>query len=200
MRIQDDEHGRLGIAGVDLAGALGRRRDPPATDHGSGRRRRRRGRPDGSPSLSLVRGPWEVRLVRVDALASAAERGSRCASAAGRSPATRRRRTSTAAQPSSSTERLRSSIRSVARRRHGRDRIASRREPARRRTPSFPGIDHPVAAGAWVAALVELSGAPAAATHDVSVSLDERDGATTVTATWPDGLVTMSRLADPGPA
>ena len=77
--------------------------------------------------------------------------------------------------------------------------IASRRDASPLGADAVvPYLDHPLAAGEWVVALVELSGAPAASTHDASVSLDERDGAITVTATWPDGLVTKSRLADTG--
>ena len=44
--------------------------DPGGRDHGEGRPGPVDGRPAGSPSYSIVRGPWELRLSRVDALAA----------------------------------------------------------------------------------------------------------------------------------
>ena len=49
-------------------------------------------------------------------------------------------------------------------------------------TGNVPYLDYPLAAGEWVAALVELSGAPVAPADDVSLSLDEREGAAKVVA------------------
>ena len=147
---------------------------------------------------SLVRGPWELRLVRVDALASSADGLILRVGGwplAGDAPAT----DVDGREAVVRTARLRSGIRSL--RGRGTAATASRRDASPLGADAVvPYLDHPLAAGEWVVALVELSGAPAASTHDASVSLDERDGATTVTVTWPDGLVTTSRLADPGTA
>ena len=147
---------------------------------------------------SLVRGPWELRLARADALTSTAEglvlrvggwplAGDRPSTDVDGHEAVVR------------TARLRSSIRSL--RGHGTASAATRRDASPLGADVVvPYLDHPLAAGEWVAALVELSGSPAPSTRDAFVSLDALDGATTVTATWPDGLVTKSRLADPGAA
>ena len=197
VRIQDDEHGRLGIA-ASTSRAHWLTPRPAVHRHGSGI--------DGDVEIaarltvhSLVRGPWEVRLVRVDELETTATGLVLRVGGwplAGDGPASHVQ----GAEAVVSTDRLRSGIRSLLG--EGIAATASRRDASPLGADAVvPHIDYPLASGEWVATLVELSGAPAAATtHEVSVSLDERDGATTVTATWPDGLVTMSRLADPGPA
>ncbi len=196
VRIQDDEHGRLGIA-ASTSQAHWLTPRPAAHRHGSGVE----GDVEVAARLtvhSLVRGPWELRLSRADALASD---DAGLTLRVGGWPLAGDAPTAVVAPLEAvvSTERLRSSIRSVLG--DGTAATASRRDASPLGADAVvPYIDYPLAPGEWVATLVELSGAPAAATHDVSLSLDERDGATTVTATWPDGLVTMSRLEDPGPA
>lgn len=196
VRIQDDEHGRLGIAAsTSRAHWLAPR--PAAHRHGSGI--------DGDIEVagrltvhSLVRGPWELRLVRADALASTAEGLILRVGGwplAGDTPAT----DIDGREAVVRTVRLRSAIRSL--RGAGTAATASRHDASPLGADAVvPYLDHPLAAGEWVVALVELSGAPAASTHVASVSLEERDEAITVTVTWPDGLVTKSRLADPGTA
>jgi len=196
VRIQDDEHGRLGIAAsTSRAHWLAPR--AAVHRHGSGI--------DGDVEVaarltvhSLVRGPWELRLARADALAStAAGLVLRVGGwpLAGDAPATN----VSGLEAVVTSGPLRSGIRSVLG--DGTASTVSRRDASPLGSDAVvPYLDHPVAAGEWVIALVELSGAPAATGHDVSVSLGEHDGTTTATATWPDGLVTMSRLADPGPA
>jgi len=147
---------------------------------------------------SLVRGPWELRLTRADALASSG--GGLILRVggwplAGDMPAGEAEGVEAVVR----TGRLRSGIRSLLG--SGTAGIASRRDASPLGADAVvPYIEHPLAAGEWVAALVELAGLPAVSAVQPSVSLDERDGETTVTATWPDGLVTTSRLADPGPA
>lgn len=196
VRIQDDEHGRLGIAAsTSRAHWLAPR--PALHRHGSGI--------DGDAEVaarltvhSLVRGPWELRVMRADALASnSAGLILRIGGwpLAGDMPAGDAQGVEAVVR----TGRLRSGIRSLLG--GGTPGIASRRDASPLGPDAVvPYIDHPLAAGEWVAALVELAGLPAVSTAEPSVSLDERDGETTVTATWPDGLVTTSRLADPGPA
>ena len=141
-------------------GRTGSRRVPPPT--ATARASTATSRSPGALTVhSLVRGPWELRLVRADALASTAAAASSSASAAGRSPATRPQPTSTALGAVVSTERLRSGIRSVLG--DGTAATASRRDASPLGADAVvPYLDHPLAAGEWVATLVELSGAPAA--------------------------------------
>jgi hypothetical protein len=195
VRIQDDEHGLVGIAAsTSRAHWLAPR--PALHHHGSGI--------DGDIEVaarlsvhSLVRGAWEVRLIRADELASS---DSTLVLRVGGWPLAGDAPKPSIEGPAASvaTDRLRSSIRSLLG--NGTPATASRHDASPLGTDAVvPYIDYPLAAGEWVATLVELSGAPAAMS-DVSVSLDGRDGAVTATVTWPDGLATKSRLTDPGPA
>ncbi len=187
VRIQDDEHGRLGIAAsTSRAHWLAPR--PAVHRHGSGI--------DGDVEVagrltvhSLVRGPWELRLVRADALASSAAGlilrvggwplagDAPAADVDGPAAVVRPSGCGAASAPSSETARPAIGV-------------APRREPARRRRrrplPRPPSRRRRV--GRRARRAVRRAGR--STSHDASVSLDERDGATTVTATWPDGLVT----------
>ncbi len=197
VRIQDDEHGHLGIA-ASTSHAHWVEPRPAVRRHGSG--------VDGEIEVagrltvhSLVRRHWELRLVRVDDALESGAPG--LVLRIGGWPLAGDTVASDVDGPAAvvSTERLRSAIRSVLG--GGAAATVSRRDASPLAADAVvPYLDHPLAAREWVAALLELSGTPTASSHDLSLSLDERDGASTATVTWPDGLVTLSRLADPGPA
>ena len=205
VRVQDDEHGRLGDRRLDLARALDHaatRRPPPRLRH----RRRRRGRPGGSRCTRSCAGRGScASSASTRSRPASTPRARASASAAGRSPAD---------APDAATS---TAAAAVGARRHGLrqrhplavsatapPRLATRRgrEPARRPTPSCPVVDHPVAPGEWVAALVELVRRRPAARRTASAarrSTQRRRRRPRSTVTWPDGLATTSRLADPGP-
>ncbi|WEG09451.1 DUF2264 domain-containing protein [Microbacterium horticulturae] len=142
---------------------------------------------------SVVRGPWELRLVRVDELAVPADTvrlriGGWAPAGGGLVPetsdggATVRRGT------------LTSSIAAVGMA------ASARVETRRDASPlgdvaAVPVIETDVAPGVWRAALVALDGA-SAASAPLALKLDGID----VAVTWPDAVTTVTRLIDSRPA
>ncbi|MDW4574166.1 DUF2264 domain-containing protein [Microbacterium sp. M3] len=228
VRVQDDEGGRVGIAAsVSRAHWIDIR--PTAHRHGSGIE----GEIEVAGAVevhSLVRGPWEVRLVRVDSLEPGVDAASLslrvggwalAADEAPRSPneglrPNEGRITVSGPSPrrtpsSQDTENRADAAASVFA-----DALSSgirpllgagaasveTREDASPLGPlaAVPVITFPVEPGAWTATLVELTSAELASPGDAAVALEADGDQTTVTVTWPDGTATTSRLAHPGTA
>ena len=161
---------------LDVRRALGRRPTPARRP-----RRGRTGEPIAagrSPSHSLVRGPWELRLspcrrarpgsrqpalrLRVGgwAVAGAMSRGDRCRRA------TRPRTVATGRPAASARSRWRDARGSVIERRDDASPLGA--------SAAVPWLEHPVHVGDWVATLVELAGAATSATHPQPPAVDDR--------------------------
>ncbi|MFY1635001.1 DUF2264 domain-containing protein [Solwaraspora sp. WMMB335] len=205
----DGDHGdgeiRVGVAGSrTLAHWIDP--DPDQRDHGGGRAGR--SRPAGHLTVfSLVRGPWELRLTRVDDLAAdGAEAGALRLRIGGWAVADDAATTASGTTASGTTASvsdrtttvtgagLTSSLVSV----HG-DATAGTTTvgdggPLAGRLV-VPWLEHTVAPGTWIATLVELSGAPATTVRQACrVALDGHDGGLHVTVGWPDGASTTIQL------
>jgi hypothetical protein len=230
VRVQDDEHGRVGIAAsVSRAHWITVR--PSAQRHGSG--------VDGEIETagviqvhSRVRGPWEVRLSRVASLEPGVDPASLRLRVGGWAVAGHGAPRSSIEEPgplagrnaaSPSASRLTSSIedgvgatdasaRAIA------GTLASgihsvlgeaiadieERFDASPLGPvaAVPVVSYPVEPGEWTAALIELTTEELASSADApaAVALAADGDQTTVTVSWPDGTATTSRLAHPGDA
>jgi len=173
---------------------------PAAHRHGSGL--------DGDAELagvvavhSLLRGPWELRLARVDSLESGVDAGALRLRVGGWALAAAAvEGTARDAAASALADGLASGIHSVLG-----DGVAAfqERDDASPLGPVaiVPVVTYPVEPGAWIATLVELTTEDLASPVDATtVAVDESDDRTTVTVTWPDGTATTSRLANPGDA
>ncbi|MGK3951814.1 DUF2264 domain-containing protein [Microbacterium sp. I2] len=215
VRVQDDEHGRLGIAASRSHAHWLTPRSSPHR-HGSGL--------DGDVELagvvtahSLVRGPWEVRLVRVESLEPGVDPASLRLRVGGWALAGDTMAEGTVAEgtvedgtvaksaPDASAAAVANGLRSGIRPLLGQGEL--RIELRRDASPlggeaAVPVVEYPVSVGEWIATLVELTGAPPADAADAEASVALRaDGPqTTVSVTWPDGTATTSRLAHPGEA
>jgi hypothetical protein len=164
--------------------------EPGQRDHGSGRA----GRATAAgriATLSLVRGAWEVRLVRVDELAAESETlrvggwpingdgaellrpGSACVSRTGPADAPALRSSATALVPDDAAP-------GVTTRPDG----GPLGGPVR-----VPWLDFPAREGAWVATLIELTGVAAGSPSAAAVSVGEKGADLAVRVTWPDGVV-----------
>jgi hypothetical protein len=197
VRVQSDEGGRVGIAAsVSRAHWIDVR--PSAQRHGSG--------VDGAIEIagvvevhSLVRGPWEARLVRVDALESGVDAASLRLRVGGWALAAENVDSATTdAAASVIANALSSSIRPLL---GTGEASVETREDASPLGPvaAVPLMSFPVEPGTWSATLVELTTADLASPADAgTVGLEEDGDQTTVTVTWPDGSATTSRLAHPG--
>ena len=199
VRVQDDDGGRVGIAAsVSRAHWIDVRPSPQR--HGSG--------VVGDIEIaglvevhSLVRGPWEVRLARVDALESGVDAASlrlRVGGWALAAATVDQERSDAAASVFADT--LSSSIRPLL---GIGEASVETRDDASPLGPiaAVPLVTFPVEPGTWSATLVELTTADLASPADAGgVALDEDGDQTTVTVTWPDGTATTSRLAHPGTA
>ena len=120
-----------------------------------------------------------------------------CASAAGRSPADAAPTAEiTDAAASVSVDGVRSSLRSLRGTATADVVVRTDASPLGPHS-AVPVLDYAVTPGEWVASLIELVGAPrtAAVGHAGDLHLDV--DALTAVVTWPDGLVTSSRLTDP---
>ena len=184
VRVQDDGDGHLGVAGsttlahwVDI--------EPGQRDHGDPRRGR--ATPSGRITVfSLVRGCWELRLARVDALADGVEAGALHLRVGGWAV---------------TGTRLTSRVASVLG--DGRSGVTEHEDASPLgRGVRVPYVDYPVRVGAWVAALIELSGGhqPPECT-ECRVTVDAAapgpaDPALAVRVAWPDGVQTRT-LIDP---
>lgn len=194
-RVQDDEDGVVAI-GASTSAVHWMTEDADQRHHGSGI--------TGSVRIagrltvrSLVRGPWEVRLVRLDSLEGPTEKrtlriGGWPISAA--EPAT----ATTPEAASASADGLSSRIVSIT---AGASPAVVIRADASPLGPvsAVPTLEYAVAAGDEIAVLVELTGVPGE--HPSRVQLER--AATTPDAlrvAWPDGVVTTSRIPEPRPA
>ncbi|WP_243075498.1 DUF2264 domain-containing protein [Microbacterium sp. SS28] len=138
---------------------------------------------------SLVRGPWEVRIARVDHLEPGVD-AARLALRIGGWAVADGESQGTPAAARVSTARLGSSIRPLLG--QGVASVEARPDSTPLGTDAVvPVVTFPAAAGETVAVLVELAGSPA----DGDARLELAEGAASVT--WPDGLTTTSTLTDP---
>jgi hypothetical protein len=194
VRIDGDGATSVGVAGsTTLAHWVDA--DPGRGDHGRGRA--------GTPApaghltvLSLVRGRWELRLVRVDDFEPTALRlriggwavagdgpadvspGAACVTGAGLTSRLTRV-PSGGGTPGDVTAGI-----------AAHDDAGPLGRPVR-----VPWLDHPVRAGAWVAVLVELSGgAPEPDRQTCRAEIDAVDHACDVRVEWPDGVRTGNRI------
>ncbi|GAA2978696.1 hypothetical protein JOD63_003049 [Microbacterium terrae] len=197
VRVQDDTDGRVGIA-TSRSRAHWITPRPAENRHGAG--------VAGDVEIagtveihSLVRGPWEVRLVRVTDLTAAgveavALRIGGWAVAADADAGITRVVAEDGALAAAGA--LRSSIRSL-----GVDVAASvvvRADAGPLGAYSaVPVVETAVAPGEWTAVIVELSATDAAPQSPAGVVIDA-DG--TISVTWPDARATTSRLIDSGRA
>jgi hypothetical protein len=198
VRVQDDDAGRVGIgASVSRAHWINPR--PSAHRHGSGIE----GEIEVAGVLevhSLVRGPWEVRLSRVDALEPGVDATSLRLRVGGWALADDSfENATTDAAASVLAKGLCSSIRPLLG--DGTTAIEAR-DDASPLGPvaAVPVATYPVEVGAWIATLVELTTADLASPADApaAVAIEADAPQTTVTVSWPDGTATTSRLAHPG--
>ena len=145
---------------------------------------------------SLVRGPWEVRLVRVldlepgvDAAAMRLRMGGWAVSGASVSGTSISREHGARAASGRLTTTLAPLLGDA------RADVVVRRDASPLGPESaVPTLEYAVEIGVWIAALVELRGVPASApTASLDLDLDE-DGVAVVS--WPDGVLTTSRLFD----
>jgi hypothetical protein len=201
-RIQDDAGGTVGIAASTSAAHW---LFPEATSHrhGSGLA--------GSVTVagrltvhSLVRGPWELRLARVDALEPGVV-ASELTLRVGGWPLTGHETTGTisasgaGASAGVSAGNLSSRISALL---GAGEPAVTRRGDA---TPLageavVPSIRFPVTVGEWTAVLVDLSGTAATVPLDAAVSLTAAGASWVADTTWPDGAQTSSTLTDHRPA
>ena len=193
VRIQDDVTGTLGIS-ASTSAAHWLTADTTGHRHGSGL--------DGVVTVagqvtvhSLVRGAWEMRLVRVESLEAPTAAGLRLRiggwPVTGVAPTT----AGTDDEARSSVGTLTSRIRRVIG--TGVPAVAIRPDA----TPlagvtAVPVIDYPVVVGEWIAVVVELTGVDPVRQADpaVQVMADAEHWAAEIT--WPDGAHTSSRLTD----
>lgn len=203
-RLQDDDGGRVAIAAsVSRAHWLTPR--PAVHRHGSGL--------EGEAQVagivtvhSLLRGPWEVRLARVESLepgVGAATLRLRVGGWALASSAVEHGTTGPQAAQGAGASILANGLRSGIRPLVG-DGVASveTRHDASPLGPeaAVPVVTSAVVVGRWTATLLELTADGLEATADAAVAFGADGEQTTVTVTWPDGTATTSRLAYPGDA
>ncbi|MEZ3160772.1 DUF2264 domain-containing protein [Microbacterium sp. BWT-B31] len=199
VRVQDDEGGIVGIA-ASRARAHWIAPHPIEHRHGSGLAA------DAEVAASLVvhsllRGPWEVRLSRVESLAPGLDASSLRLRVGGWAIAAGAVAAGVSSRGASACANgVRSSIRPL---------LGAGAPGLQRRTDAsplgrdaaVPVTDEPLVVGVWVATLVELTRAHSAAdTAAAAVEIDERGAQTTVRVTWPDRTATTSRLARPAGA
>ncbi|GAA1980320.1 DUF2264 domain-containing protein [Microbacterium pumilum] len=193
IRIQDDDGGRIAIAGSTW---LAHWIDPDTTQrhHGSGWE----GRVNVAGRLtvhSIVRGPWELRLARFDDprpdCGAVRLRVGGWPLAAGVTPLAH----TAAATAGVSVDGLRSGIRSLRGAASAEVVVRPAASPLGA-VSSVPVLDYAVAPGEWVSALIELTADPAVVARALSADLAFDLPSLTAVVTWPDGVVTRSRLID----
>ena len=193
VRIQDDVTGTLGIS-ASTSAAHWLTADTTGHRHGSGL--------DGVVTVagqvtvhSLVRGAWEMRLVRVESLEAPTAAGLRLRiggwPVTGVAPTT----AGTDDEARSSVGTLTSGIRSVIG--TGVPAVAIRPDA----TPlagvtAVPVIDYPVVVGEWIAVVVELTGVDPVRQADPAMQVMADGEHWAAEITWPDGAHTSSRLTD----
>jgi len=193
VRIQDDVTGTLGIS-ASTSAAHWLTADTTGHRHGSGL--------DGVVTVagqvtvhSLVRGAWEMRLVRVESLEAPTAAGLRLRiggwPVTGAAPLS----TATGQDARAAVESVSSAIRTV----HGAGVPSVSIRPDS--TPlagvtAVPAIDYPVVIGEWTGAVLELTGVPHGSRLDSSVRLVADGEYWAADITWPDGAQSSSRLTD----
>ena len=148
-------------------------------------------------TLSLVRGPWEVRMVRVDGLASGLEPatlrlriGGWAVSGPDAAPVTFR--DGAAAATAGVTSRLVAVVGEA----DGSGTTARRDASPLGVVALVPWLTFPVQTGVWIAALVELTGTVGSSLQPTCTAVLDREGPTGgVTLTWPDGIRTRTPLS-----
>ena len=198
VRIQDDAGTdpavRVGIS-ASTSAAHWLTADTTGRRHGSGL--------DGAITVagrltvhSLVRGPWEVRLARVESLEPGITADTLRLRIAGW-PVTGAAPLSTATgqDARAAVESVSSAIRTV----HGAGVPSVSIRPDS--TPlagvtAVPAIDYPVVIGEWTGAVLELTGVPHGSRLDSSVRLVADGEYWAADITWPDGAQSSSRLTD----
>jgi hypothetical protein len=167
--------------------------DPGQRDHGGGRAGQ--SQPAGHLTVySLVRGPWELRLTRVDGLADRVEAAAlrlRIGGWALAGDATAAFGGSVAAVSGAG---LTSWLESV----HGGGTAGATAVPHGGPLPGglvVPWLDYAVRPGAWVATFTELSGGAAVTARQACQAVADVDaGGLLVEVDWPDGISTATRL------
>ena len=185
------------VGGVGIAGSRALAHwltaSPTTTHHGSGR--------DGEivPAgtltvLSLVRGPWELRLARVDELVRGVDADALTLRIGGWPLVGPQVATSTADGAATVTSAGRTStLATVAG--EARSAVVTRADASPLGDPAHvPTLSYPVRVGVWVAALVGLSGAGSTQGERCRAELVGRDGGLDAVVTWPDGVRTSSHL------
>ncbi|RAO37671.1 hypothetical protein PSN13_01666 [Micromonospora saelicesensis] len=177
--------------------------DPGQRDHGGGRVGR--SRPAGHLTVySLVRGPWELRLTRVDGLADGVEAAALRLRIGGWAVAGDATATAGGGVAVVTGAHLTSWLESV----HGGGTAGVTAVPHGGPLAGglvVPWLDHPVRPGAWAATFTELSRVPATtARRACRAVVDEEGRGLHLAVDWPDGISTSTRLdterAGPTPA
>ncbi|WP_433353013.1 DUF2264 domain-containing protein [Micromonospora saelicesensis] len=177
--------------------------DPGQRDHGGGRVGR--SRPAGHLTVySLVRGPWELRLTRVDGLADGVEAAALRLRIGGWAVAGDATATAGGGVSVVTGAHLTSWLESV----HGGGTAGVTAVPHGGPLAGglvVPWLDHPVRPGAWAATFTELSRVPATTARRACRALVDEDGrGLHLAVDWPDGISTSTRLdterAGPTPA
>jgi hypothetical protein len=207
VRVQNDPDGTVGIA-TSTSTAHWLTPDPIERRHGSGL--------DGSVTVagrlsvqSLVRGPWEVRLARVETLEPELNADDLVLRIGGWAVSGNAPDTGTADDASGrsawvSEGNLRSSISALTNSAQGdvaQPHVALRPgSTPLAPTAAVPFLDFPVVVGEWVVVLVELTGAKSA--HQLLPRVDLIDAGSDgkVDVRWPDGRSPSSLLPDHRPA
>ncbi|MEU8386846.1 DUF2264 domain-containing protein [Micromonospora sp. NPDC048843] len=167
--------------------------DPGQRDHGGGRAGR--SRPAGHLTVySLVRGPWELRLTRVDGLADGVEAAALRLRIGGWAIAGDATATAGGGVAVVTGVDLTSRLESV----HGGGTAAVTAVAHGGPLAGglvVPWLDHPVRPGAWVATFTELSRVPVAtAGQTCRAVVDEDSHGLHLAVDWPDGISTSTRL------
>jgi hypothetical protein len=194
-RVDHDGPVPVGVAG-SVASAHWVDADPGQPDHGSGRAGR--SRPAGQITVfSLVRGTWELRLVRIeditDIIDPAAIRLRIGGWAVAGGGGTTEFRDSTIVTGSRLASRLTAVRGTATAGATGHVDGGPLGAPVR-----VPWLDYAARVGVWVAALVELSAdAPLSARPRCQTAVAADDHGLSVRVDWPDGSRTQTRLPDP---
>jgi hypothetical protein len=194
VRVDDDGARQVGVAG-STADAHWVEVDPDRPDHGEGRHGR------SVPAaritvLSLVRGAWELRLSRVDALAAGVVADQVRLRVGGWPIAGDPHVDLAGAEVTVSDSRLRSRL--VALSAQARAGVAEHSDASPLgRDARTPWLDHPAQVGVWAPVLVELDATDGRQYVPATVSIDtDAAGILTVHARWPDGLQTTTRITE----
>jgi hypothetical protein len=195
VRVDRDGPDGLGVAG-STADVRWVEVERPRGDHGEGRPGR--SIPAARVTVfSIVRGPWELRLSRVDALAAGVAADEVRLRVGGWPIAGPSRSIVDAIEATVLGSRLRSRL--VALSANATAGVAEYEDAS----PLGPGVrvpwlEHSVWVGAWVATLVELAGRDATVGRRAANASVDADGSGRLTAwvRWPDGLHTSTQISE----